>query len=309
MKKLILVLSVGFSLLGFTIMSCQKTNPGGALEADAITIATTSVTNAHSANDVTGSIESNLTRAASPASQFISRKNQLQVDNGVSSSAGALTPVHFIGAFGDSVTIIPQGLNSPGIMTSDFGTGVTVAGKLRKGSIISHYIDKYYEYGFSDTITFNKYSENGKAISGSIVLTRTSDTSFTRVCLLSFSQDGGIATTYQAIALRNYSFSVSSPGFIIPPVYTISETGVSVSQVGSTGSRDTTTVTTPLQYLYSADCAITAGVFPIKGSATLTSSALTLPQFVDFGNGSCDLTFTLTTGGVVKTVTLSSTSN
>lgn len=200
-------------------------------------------------------------------------------------------------------------MNTPGIITSDFGTGVTVAGNTRKGQIISHYIDKYYQYGFADTITFKNYSENGKSISGSIVLTRNSDTSFTRFSQLTITPSGGVSTIYQAIAFRNYSFSVSSPGFVIPTTYTISETGVAVSQNSSTGVSDTTTILTPLEYLYSTGCAVTGGTFPVKGTVSLTSGPLKTPQTVDFGNGSCDLSFTITTGKVVKTVTLSSLSN
>lgn len=217
--------------------------------------------------------------------------------------------VVFKGALGDSVTVVPQSSNSPGIMTSSFGAGVTLNGKIRKGIIVSHFINKYYEYGFSDTITFSHYSENGHSIGGTVILTRISDSSFTRISQLTFSSGGGAVSTYNSATTRTYSFGVNAPGFVIPAVYTFNETGVITSHNGSSGSQDTSTIITPLRYLVSAACTLTAGVFPISGTVNLTSSAQRNGSLVDYGAGTCDLTFTITVGAVVKTITLAGTDN
>ncbi len=312
MKKVLLFISVGFSLLGFSIISCQKTNPyinAAALDTTT-TVATTNASNAQSANDASNASESNISHPGSPGSQFVSRSNQLQDGSTINSSAGnLLVAVHFKGGLGDSVTAIPQGPHSPGIIKSDFGAGVTLNGKVRKGAIISHFINKYYQVGFSDTITFQNYKENGKAVSGTIILTRISDTSFTRVCQLSFTLNGGPSNTYSSSTTRAYSFHLNAAGFLLPPTFTINETGYATSHNGSSGTLDTAKIIHPLQYLFSSDCSITGGVFPVKGTVSLTSSGLKAPRIVDYGTGSCDLKFTVTIGTVVKTITLSSSFN
>lgn len=306
MKKILIYLSVGFSLLGFSIISCQKTSPYlNAVASDTTTtVATTNANNTQSANDASNTSERNVSHPGSPATMVMNRHNLIQ-DNGTATSAGVQLNTSFKGDLGDSVVITPQGLHSPGIVHSDFGAGVKINGRFRKGIIISHFMHKYYEIGFTDTITFQNYSVDGKAITGTIILTRVSDSSFKRVCQLSFTLNGGPASTYSSTSTKSYNFHVSATGFQLPTSFTANETGYSTSHNGSNGSLDTATITHPLQYLFSANC-MTGGIFPVKGTIVVTSSSYKLPRVIDYGTGTCDLTFTVTIGALVKTITLSS---
>ncbi len=306
MKKILVYLSIGFSLLGFSIISCQKTSPYlNALASDTTTtVATTNANNVQTANDASNSSETNVSHPGSPAAMLMNRQNLIQ-DIGTTTSAGIQQNVSFKGDLGDSVEITPQGLHTPGIVHSDFGEGVKFNGRFRKGIIISHFMHKYYEIGFTDTVTFQNYSIDGKTIAGTIILTRLSDSSFKRVCQLSFTLNGGPASTYSSTSTKTYSFHVSATGFVFPVSFTANETGYSTCHNGSNGSLDTATITHPLQYLFSANC-MTGGIFPVKGTIVVTSSSLKLPRVIDYGTGTCDLTFTITIGTLVKTITLSS---
>lgn len=309
MKKILIYLSVGFSLLGFSIISCQKTNPylNPVASDTTTTVATTNANNTQSANDASNTSERNVSHPGSPATMVMNRLNLIQ-DISTTTSAGIQQSTSFKDDLGDSVVITPQGLHTSGIVHSDFGEGVKVNGKFRKGIIISHFMNKYYEIGFTDTITFQNYSIDGKAIAGTIILTRLTDSSFKRVCELSFTLNGGPASTYSSTNTKTYNFHISATGFLFPTSFTANETGYSTSHNGSNGSLDTATITHPLQYLFSANC-MTGGIFPVKGTIVVTSSAFKLPRVIDYGTGTCDLTFTVTVGKLVKTITLSSSTN
>lgn len=312
MKKAFMILTIGVSLLGFSIISCQKTKPyvNASVVDTSTTVVSSNTASTQTANDISNASEASISRPGSPATQYDPRSNQLQVDSGGNgSSAGKDTSAgkttHYTASNGDSVTVTAQSGVHPGLVHCDFGAGVKVGGRLRKGLIISHFWKKYYQIGFTDTISFQNYSENGKVITGTIILTRLSDTSFKRVCQLSMTPSGGSTSTYSSTTIRDYSFAYASSTGSFPSSYTMDETGYSTSRDGSSGVLDTATITHPLMYTWSADCTVTGGVFPVKGTINITSSAYKNPRVVDFGTGTCDLTFTVTIGKVVQTITLS----
>lgn len=250
--------------------------------------------------DVSGTSEAGLSDSGSPLIQSAGPNNHSATSQPSGANDGK--PMHYNGKFGDSVTYTPESLHSPGIFRSDFKMGILKDGVTRAGAIISYVHHKYYQTGFTDSITFDKFTINGNLISGSIMLTRLSSNSFSRIVRITTSLNGAPANAFNSSNVRINDFNSGTAGTVTPASYTYSESGSSNSHNGSTGTSDTSLIKIPL--VFARACAITAGRFPVSGSIDHSSSSSKKHRLIDYGNGSCDLTFTITIGTLTKTITL-----
>lgn len=296
------MLGIGCTLLCLSIFSCQK--PGRGLHPQtsdtSTTMARTSVLTYRLASDISSVSESNLAMLTKQGIQLGRAENKVQSGSIHGAGTAFTIPSHFIGFFGDSVTYTPEGINTPGIITSDFGPAAP--GKSRSGKLINYFYHGFADIGFKDSINFQKFNVLGYLVNGSIVMTRLTASSFSRTFNLNYSYKGGPVNQYIATGIRYYSIDVVKPGDMMISSVTYTETGTVNGQNGIGGISVTGTIINPLKF--SKTCAITGGIIPVAGTIDLKTSLSAAHSIIDFGNGSCDLIFTITIGGVIKTVNL-----
>ena len=290
MKFFPIVLGMGFILAGMSITSCQKTNPYiNPVPLDTTTsMVSDNIDGSETATDASISSEASIANPNSPAN----------------TATPSTSTVHFIGYLGDSVTITPQTQNSPGMVQSNFGKGVTLNGITRSGMVVSYFWNKYYTTGFKDSIIFQNYIMQGKSVRGHILLVRLTDSSLLNIAHINYNRSGGSTNTFDSRITRSYNFIVSSAASTIPATYVATEIGTTINMNGSSGVLDTAHIISPLIFNSPSTCSITGGIFPVKGTINLSSSAYQNHRIVDFGTGTCDLMFTVTIGSIVETIVL-----
>jgi len=205
------------------------------------------------------------------------------------------------------ITRTPGPNNTSGSVVIDFGAGCTDSkGNVRKGKVtVSWTGGRWFMPGATHTITFNGYSINGVQFSNNDILT-VSNVSTTASPL-----------TFNIVATHNITWpdnSTSSRTMHITRQWvrslTVTDDKVVFSQTAGSdnaaagtnrhGKVYTVKITVPLEY--SRSCAISNKVFkPVKGVIVITYDT-NKTVTIDFGNGSCDNTFTITAGGASRTV-------
>ena len=190
-------------------------------------------------------------------------------------------------------------LSTPKVCIIDFGSGCTGNdGKTRAGKINVSFTGPYKQAGTVITITPVNYSVNGNVVSGSKTITNNGANS---AGFLSYSVvvdgqiilagNGGVIT-WQANRTREFIEGVNTSIFA-DDVYRISgsSTGTKIS-----GSTWTTNITTSLVRK------ISCRQF-VSGILTITPSNKPA-RTVDYGNGNCDNTATVTINGNTFTIGL-----
>lgn len=184
-----------------------------------------------------------------------------------------------------------------GTITIDFGTGCADAhGKTRKGMIVIHYSGKRFSPGSTITVTVQNFYKNDAHVEGTLTLTgllpSTPDNSKFQLVTsgrLTFP-DGRHATREQSTI--HELFPDPKNLWIV--------TGHS-SGTNKNGKSYTMKITSEL--VYSKTCELNSKVFiPVKGIKTLTVDHKEI--IVDYGDGSCDNTVTITVNGKSKVETL-----
>jgi hypothetical protein len=193
-----------------------------------------------------------------------------------------------------------------GSITIDFGTGCTDKyGNIRAGKIlISWSGGRWFNPGSVYVITFNGYSINGVMFSNSDIRTVTNVST------------GGSPLTFNVVASHHLTWPDNTTASrtvaktrqwirsatVVDDKFIVSQTSNSqpaASGINRHGVSYTMQITTPLEY--DRSCMIANKIFrPVKGVKVITFDNKTVT--IDFGDGSCDRTFTITCDGKTRTV-------
>lgn len=205
------------------------------------------------------------------------------------------------------ITRTPSNDKKSGTLTIDFGTGCTDSkGNVRKGKIIVTWTtDRWYLPGASYRVTFDGYSINNVKFSNDDfrsvrnVSTQASPLTFNIEASHKMTWPDNTTETHTVHHTRQW---VRSATFVDDKMI-ISQ--MVTSPTASTGKNRhdksySIVITVPLEY--SRSCAINNKVYkPVKGVMVITYDN-TKKITIDFGNGACDNTYTVTSGGSSETV-------
>ncbi len=186
----------------------------------------------------------------------------------------------------------------PVTLSLDFGTGCTSTDSItRKGKITCTYSAPLYTSGAVVSVSFDKYYVNSYGLQGIYSITNTSADSVpqfvARVSNGIFSYPDGTNFHYTSNKIVTMTGGTSTPFYFPDDVYSITGNGNFSS---SSGNSVVLTVTTPL--LKSLVCpSISSGVISFVYNTSIKGT-------IDFGNGDCDNSATLTAGSLVKTIAL-----
>jgi hypothetical protein len=190
--------------------------------------------------------------------------------------------------------------SNPNIYTIDFGSGcVGNDGKNRTGKIVITSTGRYKDTGTLITITSEGYTVNGNAVSGYRRITNSGPNSNGQPTF-SIEVNGSIAlansggtVTWVANRTRTWTAGYNTPLLFSDDLFSV--TGSS-SGSGANGGTWTTQITSPLVHKRSCHQIV-------SGTITITPSTRPI-RTVDFGNGNCDNTATVTINGNTYTITI-----
>lgn len=188
----------------------------------------------------------------------------------------------------------------PHSMTLDFGTVDCTAqnGRQRRGRIHVTWTGRYRDPGTVITMTPDEYFVNGNQVQGTKTVTNLGpndegNLQFHVVVDGSLTAgDGSWTSTHQAQRTRTWIQGADTPG-ILDDVYLITGSG---SGTNRNGVNYTVNITSPLRVELSCPF-ITAGSVDITPENRPTRT-------INYGNGSCDGTITITVNGHTFTVTI-----
>jgi len=207
--------------------------------------------------------------------------------------------VTFEFAANDNTQAIPHGY-----ITIDFGTtGCTDArGNVRKGKIKIEFKGKKFLPGSTVTTTLDGYYINGVKIEGTRTVTIAVGSSLDHP-KFNVAITGGKATWPDAtFATREAHRTVTVTGLVSGDLTVTQMDGFSFA--GGTnrdGKTYEVSITSPL--VYSRSCAISSKVFiPVRGTKVLTTASKTIT--IDYGDGTCDKTVTMTSNSKSREVTV-----
>jgi hypothetical protein len=209
--------------------------------------------------------------------------------------------------------------NPSGTIRIDFGTGTTDAsGVVRQGAIVILYYGKKNIANSYRELHYAGYSRNGVAFDNNMVFrtTYTAGTvaspdsshfnhsltggklTFSDNTTISREADYNVAIVYDATSKKATSLTLSA------------DTGANAKLHSATGTtragKDyTMDITKPL--VYKAECLATKNYFAVSGAKTITAGLVTYT--IDYGDGTCDNTVTITVGGKSVTITVNGDGN
>lgn len=205
-----------------------------------------------------------------------------------------------MGKTGPAITL--DTISVPHKMTLDFGTSTVCSdGKIRSGKIIVTWTGRYRETGAIKTVSFENYVSDGNAVDNASTKTvqnmgknSQNQTYFniTANIIVTLGSNGN-TVEWSSTRVRTW-IAGESTATRSDDVYTLTGT---TSGVNRKGISYTSTITTPLTIDLSCNMRkITAGVIELKPQGKLT-------RIIDFGNGACDGTVTVTIGNRTYTIT------
>ena len=182
-------------------------------------------------------------------------------------------------------------------------------GNIRKGIIkIAWWGGRWFNQGSTVSVTLENYSINDVEITGTRTTICKSFTMspLTVTWLLTANHvatwPDGTTSTRRINKTRKWEHSNMEDKFTITNGPTAANAAEGVNRHGR---EYKVYITSPLVYLGS--CARSSKVFiPVKGEKVITqvtSSGKTKSLSIDYGNGTCDNTYTVTSGALVKTLT------
>ncbi len=186
----------------------------------------------------------------------------------------------------------------PKTLTLNFGTGCSSwDGVVRKGSIAYTFSGPLFSPGTTVSVSFNGYSVNGYGVQGAYAITNNSTQS--GIIFNTLVTNGIItypdATNYHYSHNKTYTQTAGAgtPFDLSDDVYAISGNSAFSASDGSSLVLNTNT---PLIRTFTC-LNITQGVVAFVYNQSINGT-------IDFGDGSCDNTATLTVGTISKTITL-----
>jgi hypothetical protein len=192
-------------------------------------------------------------------------------------------------------------------ITIDFGSGcVGPFGRERKGVIIVHYGGAFNDHRANRVITFENYFVNNKSVSGTIELR---DVNLLNGHLTYTRKHRDLKVTFPA------GHSVTSNGTttvtwlegegdndVTNDVYTITGAYTGITSRGVTITRTITeALVVNIKCLSEGGFSIVAGKIEVK----VTNRKREQVRIIEYGNGTCDQTITLSVNGVVRDITIS----
>ena len=292
----------------FILASCSKSNDNPLSSADSQNVNSESVSSstASETSDLGNSVISNVSDSKLAGARV---------------SGGPVTVTGLDGIDGRlkgaTITILGSGTkdNPSGTVTIDYGTGVTTSGITRKGQIIIVYTGKRLGPQSTRRISFNGFSRNSVGITGTYIVTVV-DTTFTNTDLTAtFSHNTDLTLTFadNSTITRTANFTVVWDYNIATPLQSTITHKVGGVATGTTRKGANYAMTITKDLVYRADC-FAAGMFlPISGTKTISvassSSATPVGYTLDFGNGTCSNSVTVTVNGKSKVITVSNDGN
>lgn len=190
--------------------------------------------------------------------------------------------------------------SAPRTITLDFGTVncTAVNGRLRRGRILVSYTGRYRDVGTVITITPENYHVNDNLVQGTKTVTNLGPNGEGQ---LQFSvsvngsltaADGSWTATHVANRTRTWIAGQGTPG-LSDDVYLITGGG---SGVNRNGQAYSVSITNALRV--ALDCPTIT-----QGTVQITPSGRPV-RIIDYGNGTCDGSFTVTVNGQTFTVVI-----
>lgn len=190
---------------------------------------------------------------------------------------------------------------TPRTISIDFGTvNCTAAnGRLRRGRILVSYTGRYRDAGTAITITPQDYYVNNMLVTGVKTVTNmglnANDQPWFNVTVNGAltAADGSWTATHQAQRVRTWIQGYSTPT-LLDDVYLITGGG---SGVNRNGVAYTSTITQALRVELGCSWRLVSGTVVVTPAGRPART-------IDYGNGACDGTFTVTVNGQTFTVTI-----
>ena len=201
----------------------------------------------------------------------------------------------FTGLGGATITITPKGSNATGSVVIDFGTGVTYNGKTRKGKVLVTYTDRRRVSGAVRTVSFDNYFVNDNKVEGAKTVTFSSDISaeslvFNAAINSSLKVTTAAGRTILWNSQRTRIYDTKGTEQLADDEVTLSGTANGTNRKGVTFDA---AITTPL--VIKVSCVPNSGWLPTSGVLEITPAGVA-KRTVNYGNGNCDRTVTVTVG-------------
>jgi len=187
-------------------------------------------------------------------------------------------------------------------VTIDFGTGCKGRdGRTRKGKIIAVHTDVFRKPNSKCTVTFDGYSVEDIKVEGTIV------TTYNGIDLVKKSVQKtslvNVKLTFPNGQTASRSVTVTQ-SFTLTPNLLDSEYQVTIegSGVARNGVAFTTTTLSPITKKVA--CFREKVPYPVSGIQQITPQNDKEPIRINFGDGTCDKTITISRGEAVRTITL-----
>lgn len=207
-----------------------------------------------------------------------------------------------------TVTLVPKGSNATGSITVDYGTGCQGRdGRFRKGIVKWTYTDRLRKPGAVVTTTFQNYAVKPLNASEYVQIDNASNKITTNLNTVEVSQE--IPTlklrrevnmilrfsdnsTFSWAGTKNVEWNLGILGYRWDNVYTL-KAGSQLQGTDRIGR--TYGLLVNLDVVRKASCSL-AGIFkPVSGQVSITHDDKS--KVVDFGDGNCDNTVTITING------------
>ncbi len=276
----------------FILSSCSKSSDNPLTSTDTQNVNSESVADnsINETSDMTNSAAASVTNTQYATGRI----------DGVISAVAAKRDGRLAGA---TITITPGAGstkdNPNGTITIDFGAapGITTDGVTRIGKIIVTYAGKKGVAQSYRSIGYSGYSRNGIAFDDAMTFTNTNITDSTvfhhvlALGKLTFPDNSTLTRIADHYATVDYSALTLS--LSATPNTTSSASGTTRG-----GKSYSMTITKPL--VYKLACVLTKVIIPVSGTKTIIVDSKN-SYTIDYGDGTCDNTFTVSLNGKVVT--------
>ncbi len=258
---------------------------------------------------------SSTSETADISTSVITYANDTKLNSG-SRIAGTIEGVLIDGRLkGATITITPNGNSTwdvpQGTITINFGTGQTDdQGIVRKGIIYIDYYGRRFKSGSWRKIRFSGYSRSNIVFDDSMTYTVTNESDSTATpfkfhhVLASGKLTFPDATTINRISDIHVEWNYNSA---TPSLSTIThKAGGTASGVTRRTKEYAMAITKDI--VYKVSCLATKVYIPVSGTKTITVTG-GLEYTIDYGDGTCDNTVTITVGGKTAIITVNGDGN
>ena len=179
-----------------------------------------------------------------------------------------------------------------GKITVDFGTENCTGpdGRSRRGKIIVTYTGRYRTVGSVITTTLENYHVNDHKIEGTKVVTHSEQYKYqVSVSGAKITWTDGTTTTWNSERTREWTEGTGTIFDLSDDVHVVNGTANGTNRLGTNFDAEITDLTVKIQ------CWLSKVFIPASGTITVTPEGAT-PRIVDYGDGTCDKTVTLTVG-------------